>query len=996
MNNNNLEIIIKVKRNYERSTWFEDISLDLDDNSTVALDLQFSDISNPTVTKVPFSIQIKLPKSPSNNKVFNHIYNLDQVNTLFNPLIRIDFNLYIRGNLYQTGYLKLESVDEFYNIRLFGGLGDYFFKLANIKLKDIDLEEFAHKCDAKQVSNSLKGAALYNLNGRNIKDNFGYCVTYQGYYNDFDNNTILTYNKDTKQSEFMPVMWDYENKTYRKLDLNEHHRTRKDNETDITSKRFDNYFGELRCQYQRPRIRLRWLILKVMEMMRGEGWNTILDQTFFNDYNPYWTRLWCILKQYNQEDLFKINALMNEIIYDSNLNITGNVKYNYKNLPEGSKNGFQGANLDGEIIWDINLDSSRWTDKENLVVDINIPFRTLVVMPKDEPKPKNKPMTKPYGTGEGFDADWTMGLSAVLRYTNIGTGKKIELQMKDTDNLSSGKISFNNLNSNNNQISSMRPNNDLYNDRTQLYTSNKRDSTVFGFTVNGHIPSSELNSNPDLNKFEIVFKVTGTTYWRRTTHSWFTKYGARVDILKDYNIVLGELNSNIRNNAKLINKENIIQSDKTAFDLLTNYCKLFGLLFVKDSIKKEVTIKTRGSFYFDNYKMVDWSDKMDRGENHKIVPVPFDYRYGVFAYNEKDTKYEIDYKGKTDIPYGALKFDNGTHFSDKEKVYIDKMMFDNGVVATDRSQYYYGRGNNTTYKDSKSLFHFVDSSGEGVDNDFVLAFFDNYIHLSSYPMIVTEDDPRMFTEGTCWTDLISLGTKIMTIPKMTKNINYQGNYYSLNFGRPFVNYSDTEPITNSDDPYAGNETLYRRFWQNFIRGRFDINNRTLVARFNLNEADIRGVFSKFIKIDETEWVVNKINKWHPGVNELTEVELIKVKDKENFKTLEITSEDFDIYFKELDRIVYSVQKDKTNSTYTMKPTSGDTKVTLEVKSEVPFTVEGAGYNQKCEGDYKLYTFIIRDTSTLWQTINFKYGEDEKAVNILVFNSNSLIDWNFNL
>ena len=368
MNNNNLEIIIKIKRSNEHSTWFENIPLDLDDNSTVALDLQFSDISNPTVTKVPFSIQIKLPKSPSNNKVFNHIYNLDQVNTLFNPLIRTDFNLYIRGNLYQTGYLKLESVDEFYNIRLFGGLGDYFFKLANIKLKDIDLEEFAHKCDAKQVSNSLKGGALYNLNGRNIKDNFGYCVTYQGYYNDFDNNTILTYNKDTKQSEFMPVMWDYENKTYRKLDLNEHHRTRKDNETDIISKRFDNYFGELRCQYQRPRIRLRWLILKVMDMMRDEGWNTILDQTFFNDYNPYWTRLWCILKQYNQEDLFKINALMNEIIYDSNLNITGNVKYNYKNLPEGSKNGFQGANLDGEIIWDINLDSSRWTDKENLEI----------------------------------------------------------------------------------------------------------------------------------------------------------------------------------------------------------------------------------------------------------------------------------------------------------------------------------------------------------------------------------------------------------------------------------------------------------------------------------------------------------------------------------------------------------------------------------------------------------------------------------------------------
>lgn len=980
---NNLEIYVKIYKQNEFQKWTDKIALDLDENSNIAFDLQFSDISNPTITKIPFSVQIKLPKTPLNNQVFNHIYNLDQVNTLFNPLLRTDFELYINGNLYQTGYLKLENVDDNYNIRLFGGLGDYFFKLANIKLRDIDLEEFEHKCDANSVHSALQSNYLLNLKGKKISDNFGYCVTYQGYYDDFDNNTIYTYNNETKQNEFMPVMWTYDNKTYRKLDLNEHHRTRKE---EYSAFYRDEYYGELRCNYQRPRIKMKWLINKIISLMEEEGWKTNLDESFFNNYNPYWTRVWAILKQYNQEDLYKIQAVLNEILYDGNWNIDGNIKYIYKNLPAGTKDGFQGTDLNGEIIWDVNLDETRWTNQEDLPLEIFIPFRTLVVMPKDNPNPKNKPMSKPGKNSFPYNIDYSLNLNGYLRYTNLGTGKIINIPLQDIDNNAASKISFNSDSDNNNQIQTMRPNDNAYvNDKTQLYISNKRNSHIFGFQGTDTIPKESLNKNPDLNKFEIVFGVTGSTYWKRNTYSWFNEYGARVDILKDYKIVIGELNSHIQNNSKIIKKDNIIQSDKTTFDLLTNYCKMFGLLFVKDSLKKEVTIKTRGSFYFDDYKLEDWSDKMDRSKEHKIVPVPFDYRYGIFAYNDKETKYEIDYKGKTDISYGALKFDNGTQFSDKEKVYIDKMMFDNGVIATDRSQYYYGRGNNTTYKDSKSLFHFQDKSGEGVDSDFVLAFFDKIENHLTYYMIVTEDDPRMFTEGACWTDLRDLSRSLVAIPKMTKNINYQGNNYSLNFGRPYIAYSDTEPITSSDDPYAGNETLYRRYWQNFIRGRFDINNRTLVASFNLNEYDIRNIFQKFINIDGVTWIVNKINKWHPGTSELTEVELIKVKDKENYQTIEITAEDFEIKFKEEDRYIYKVSEDMTVSQYYINIPKSLDKVTLEVKSETDFNASGDDVVDKIyEGNNVLHTFIVNIRNISWKTITFKYGSNDKIVKIIVY------------
>ena len=102
-----------------------------------------TDLKNPTIIKNSYSKTITIEGTPKNNQLFGSIWNLERIQAYnggstgpsFNPLQKADFKIYVNGDLYESGYVKLTNVTKTgrnieYQCNLFGGLGQFFYNLS--------------------------------------------------------------------------------------------------------------------------------------------------------------------------------------------------------------------------------------------------------------------------------------------------------------------------------------------------------------------------------------------------------------------------------------------------------------------------------------------------------------------------------------------------------------------------------------------------------------------------------------------------------------------------------------------------------------------------------------------------------------------------------------------------------------------------------------------------------------------------------------------------
>ena len=94
-----------------------------------------TELHNPTVVRNSFTKQITVEGTPGNNDIFGHIWDLTRIQgDNFNPIRKTDFQLFVNGELYQKGYVKLDKVTRTnntteYSLTLYGNLGSFFYNL---------------------------------------------------------------------------------------------------------------------------------------------------------------------------------------------------------------------------------------------------------------------------------------------------------------------------------------------------------------------------------------------------------------------------------------------------------------------------------------------------------------------------------------------------------------------------------------------------------------------------------------------------------------------------------------------------------------------------------------------------------------------------------------------------------------------------------------------------------------------------------------------------
>ena len=80
--------------------------------------------------------------------------------------------------------------------------------------------------------------------------------------------------------------------------------------------------------------------------------------------------------------------------------------------------------------------------------------------------------------------------------------------------------------------------------------------------------------------------------------------------------------------------------------------------------------------------------------------------------------------------------------------------------------------------------------------------------------------------------------------------------------------------------YSGDAVfIYDGFWKRYIEERYNLNNKKLTAYFDLTPSDFYMFkFSKFVKIENSLFIVNKISDFDMNGSGSTKVELIGVTD----------------------------------------------------------------------------------------------------------------------
>lgn len=826
------------------------ISADIDQSQSFAFNLQATDLQNPTTTKVPYSVAIKLPKTQHNDHIFDLLGKYDHHILTFNPIKRVEFRLIVNGNVYQDGYMKLEKVSlTQYEVRLFGGLGDFFYTMSEVgderdmRLKSLDFGTmFNHTINRNFIRNCWNGSGLtatyYDYSRKETVRNYeimSYAMTYQGKYDNFDSDSIMQADGETIEATWEPVR----GKTYSSPDLNEHRRTQTD------------FWGEFRSYYQKPMVRVNTIYNKIIETMTKEGWQIKLDETFFNQYNPYWEDLWMICPQYDT----------------TSSNASNDYALTEQRSPVWNFNGSGSGSVDLSFPSDIGLQAGEGKFHITGKIDFQI-----------------------YAIRHGSSLKYLQQKRGALTITPVllingqritKTGENNQNNVWLSQNGGGTSFSATSANTGGKRPQDMNGGPNYYYDYTPGGTESNSKSTsgsTYQFTFAATVDTTNLGANPT---FKIRFEVSGDTWWRRYKHGDKNRNMAAQLVFKNTSTVnvASEKGAGLRSEAG-VTFSDIITSETTAFDFFISYGKMFGFYYVKDVASKTISVLTRNSFFALQQK-VDWTDKIDYSKEHSIEPVPFDYKVGVFKWDPLGTKYEDDYLSKTSKEYGSARFNTLYEFSNDEKDYLDGNIFGNCVIATDYSQYYLGR-DGVIYKDNKVLPYLMDNASEKVDINFVLVFKGTPVSLSKN-FIITDDSDAMLSSGYCWQ-----GDRARTVysnkaPNLTRVATKSTEQYSLNFGRPSIAYNELESELAWGNTTDGYETLYARFWRRWLRDRFSQENKFLTCYVALSVSDIASdLFRKFIYIQNTIWVLDKIHQFNPLSKAPTKVTLVKVQETDAY------------------------------------------------------------------------------------------------------------------
>ena len=673
------------------------------------------DIQNPTAVKNSYTKTIQVEGTPRNNQIFNDIWDLTRtqaadgdIEGYFNPSKRTDFELYIDGDVYETGYVKLDAINRahnkvVYNITLFGGIGDFLYSLTysdtgeQLKLRDLN---YIVKGD---VTGNPQTELDFNITWETVRaawyrlanpayfsgeqwDVVNFAPCYNGYPDALDADKVLintsgfTSDIRVRQGNSTTVVQGFPSAV---TESGETYQTVNGyGFGEITGKMSEWEIRDLRSYLQRPVLRVKKVIEAICDPTQNGGYEVVLDPSFFSSGNDYYEKAWITL------------PLLTDMEYEEETSSPWDVSVSRTTTLNGISN----------TIYDLREDSARGQGTTALEVT----FRPMLnvrdsVYPRD-PATANTLYTSAYITGSdsridyssyvyqlvGFDAQGNVVCGSEIynltsevngAYLNIANtlyqtpypAVAIQNRLGSFSKVSAGVYEWGEditlkMNTNNSKVAQVKLYVTMLANITQGYTSRGELYNTYG-SRRGMLYTSTTVSQSSYSA------ATKGASWVVTTFDGVAYYGN---------------GSKINSGAK-ITKQVLLNVDGTPCDYLLGYLKTFGLYLRKDPIRKKVEILTRANYY--NVPTVqDWNDRIDHTRDIKITPLTFKHKWYSFNYSQKDKgAFESKYYTKYGNDYGIQKVNTGYNFDSETEDLLKGIVYNNAAEGIEKSPYFYNR-----------------------------------------------------------------------------------------------------------------------------------------------------------------------------------------------------------------------------------------------------------------------------------------------------------------
>lgn len=707
--------------------------IDFKQDPQILYNYTIDDASNPTVVKNSFSKTITIEGTPNNNDVFGHIWNLERaqyygsgnIGAEFNPLKKTDFVIYLNGEIYESGYVKLDEVKKKgesveYNITLYGGLGSFFYNLTyshsdnineggpdKMSLNDlvfrdesqdeVDLDFTINKDTVNEAWDAITDYHPTKPNSKWDYVNFAPC--YNGIPDDFDAAKVLVnYNGlSTKLSRYFTQ----DSKTYRTFPVNNSQ---------------NNGFGlgeagsdltewetkDLRSYNQRPVFNMKKIIEACCRPENNGGYEVVLDKKFFNDQNPYYEKAWVTLPMLRKMDIkggqeqevtenvrinqtssrfWDINVPVESFSSFNNLSMVLDIKYkpssptsapylysttHYETTKTGWNAIFQGGTY------------PKWYETAGAVIVQLVAFDAA-------------------GSIVGYSNAYVMGGSStnahssteIYKYfaednvnpvVNVDKYEFVKGKWKrDTD----GSYYFADYYSGNRKAIKF-----TLNSATPFASLKLKVKTPWSYAVKYLFSDSASMSSGNYNNFPLfsaekyVSNTRDTDSVVRNLNKVSGTFGYEISqfslIATDYEGLFSDTK---------IHKKDYLTTSGTPCDYLLSYAKMFGLYFYKQPDEDTIYIMTRDTFYEQN-KIVNLDKLIDRSKDMKITPQVPETKWYDFNNEQVESEANNVYKDTYGRDYGMKRVNTGYNFDSESTKLLEDNLFRGAIDILEKDKYF--------------------------------------------------------------------------------------------------------------------------------------------------------------------------------------------------------------------------------------------------------------------------------------------------------------------
>lgn len=861
--------------------------VELNESVSFAITKQFEDVTSPADIKNDYSKTVNIPFTQINNKLFGSLFSADRLivegdsslmGVYFDPYKKIDFRLQWGDAVMMQGYAKVISISKdkdgggSYEISLNGELGKVFQEIKKITF-DSNVDDKKYWIDGRDyVDEVITKDLVYNLwteepdfsrlplqkkyiksidasgsvtetpnMAYRINDYIGFAPN-NSYEQDFDHKTFQL--GITKSKKFADVL-DERSKTNLGGDATYVDAVGVDASTVIGNGLLPRDIGEFRSYLQLPYLYFNKLFQIFVEKSKEiTDYDFYLDDRWFNTSNPYWSRLVYMMKKINSRE---VESQIN--IYDLRI-FAKTLSFWTSSTPPTQ-----------ELIFDVQPNQN-YSKEKTPVVDwgknppvFNISDKVV------------SPQTNYNGMILQCDAVYDSKGNRLNSRLNTSNGLVLEVRyVYDNGYIDNTRFLYIDENS------TVSYNSDDYYEVYKLGAGD--DSGAYYTKWNLSIPLVlAMYNRGDCKNVKIELSAK----WLNNNASFDNTTYGRLGNNANLNVEMLIYQNHNRSFSKFTLND-LWNNDRNVFDVILNYCKMFRIGIFCDTTNKKVSFIPLQT-YFKDYKVLDWTDKLDMSKDYTINPLTFGNKYVLFNY-EKDTTYlNEDYIHNTGLNYGELKISTDYEFNNESKKlfnnikigipYTDTVLSWNNIYENQqvlytipKEIYVYNRNKDKKVVDIRDSFMMYGGLGD----------FDTTSNLKKVSL---SDDTslQLGTQKFFYSQYLET-IRVSTYPIL----GYKGNDRNLSvFNIPSSNF------THNQSYFNGTRGIYKNFWENYLNERYNKQNKIITCYLRLNPYDVLNFeYNNFIQIENQLYMVNKIYDYQIDENVSTKVDLITVQDLEGY------------------------------------------------------------------------------------------------------------------